>query len=332
MPTMDLVVIARNSADSLRRIYGDRRYLESLRSLFNELVYVDSSSEDDSAAVMGEAGFTCLSLESGGRLSAAAARQSAADYSSADLLFFLDGDMVLEDASRLPSVLDAFRAAQARDARLCGFTGFTLDFYPGGGRRLRTLRPEADGCAPSFGGFVALEREALLAAGNWNGNVVANEELELHARLRQAGRRVLYLPEMGVHHHTVVASPLHELAAAYLPLRPARYGALGMAVRASWRAGALSWMMRLMPEPFVFLAIMVVGLPMVLQAGLPGMLALSLTLLVTGGWVARRRGPKFIAVVPALALSMGWGLLRYRELPTRWHVSSARPAPVSGSV
>ena len=73
----------------------------------------------------------------------------------------------------------------------------------------------------------------LLAAGNWNGDVVANEELELHARLRRAGHRVRYLPAFSVRHYTIVSSPLHELASAYFPIRPDRYGALGMAVRAS---------------------------------------------------------------------------------------------------
>lgn len=332
MPTMDLVVIARNSEASLRRIYGDAGYLASLRGLFHELVYVDSSSVDGSAAVMAEAGFTCLSLGADGRLSAAAARQSAACYSSADLLFFLDGDMVLEDSARVPALVDDFRVAQTRDPRLCGFTGFTLDFYPDGGRRLRTLHSEADGCAPSFGGFVALERKALLAAGNWNGNVVANEELELHARLRQQGRRVLYLPGMGVHHHTVVASPLHELAGVYLPLRPDRYGALGMAVRASWRAGALSWMVRLMPEPFALLMVLAIGLPMAVLGGLEGMLLLLLALAVLNAWIAYRRGPRFIVVVPALALSMGWGLLRYREQPTRWRVFAGSGREPSGGL
>lgn len=311
MTTIDLVVIARNSAPQLRAIYADAAYCAALRDFFRTLLYVDSSSTDDSVAVMRAAGFACLQVGPEGRLSAAASRRAAAEHSQADLLFFLDGDMVLDAPGQLPALLQAFRAAQAADRRLCGFTGRTCDVYPDGGTRLRSLHPDAQGCAPSFGGFVALEREALLAAGNWNGNVVANEELELHARLRRQERRVLYLDAFSVRHFTVAASPWHELAAAYLPLRPDRYGALGLAVRAAARAGALPDLVRLMPEPFVLLALLA-------AAAWTGWVGLLVALLLFNVGVALRRGPKFIAVVPAMALSLGWGLLRYRELPVRW--------------
>lgn len=312
MTAVGLVVIARNSAASLARIYGNPAYLAQLDALCGERIYVDSNSSDGSLQVMRDFGFTCYRLGGGGRLSAAAARHVAARYASSDLLLFLDGDMVLEAPPILPALLDTYREARARDPRLCGFTGRTCDFYAGGGTRLRTLRPDAEGCAPSFGGFVALERQALLDAGNWNPDVVANEELELHARLRGAGRRVLYMEAFGIHHYTVAASPLRELAAAYLPLRPDRYGALGMAARAAWRAGSLGWLVRLMPEPFVLLGLLAGGLPMLAEGSW-----LVPTLALTGfnAWVARRRGPKFIAVVPALALVLAWGLWRYREQP-----------------
>lgn len=315
MPTVDLVVIARNSADQLRGIYGRADYLAQLRGFFARLWYVDSSSGDDSVAVMRAAGFRCLQVGPGGRMSAAASRAAAAAASDADLLFFLDGDMVLEAPEALAARLADYLAARAADARLCGFTGRTLDVYPDGGERLRGLRADADGHAPSFGGFVALEREALLAAGNWNGDVVANEELELHARLRRAGRRVLYLPAFGVRHYTVASSALHELLAAYLPLRPDRYGALGLAVRASARAGALVELVRLMPEPFA-LAIILLALP--LAGWLGGWLAPLMLLAAFAAWVARRRGLRFNAVVPAMLLSLPWGLLRFRHLPVQW--------------
>lgn len=317
MPTVDLVVIARNSAGQLRAIYERADYLAQLRGFFSRLWYVDSSSGDDSVAVMRAAGFRCLQVGPGGRMSAAASRAAAAAASEADLLFFLDGDMVLDDPAGLAARLADFRAAQAADPRFCGFTGRTLDVYPDGGERLRGLRADADGHAPSFGGFVALERQPLLEAGNWDGDVVANEELELHARLRRAGRRVLYLPAFGVRHYTVASSAFHELAAAYLPLRPDRYGALGLAVRASARAGALPDLVRLMPEPFVLAALLLALVPAWLAAGWAAPLLL---LLAFWAWVARRRGLRFNAVVPAMLLSMPWGLLRFRHLPVQWRV------------
>lgn len=322
MPTVDLVVIARNSASQLRDIYQHADYVQQLRRFFAGLWYVDSSSSDDSVALMAAIGFRCLQVGPVGRMSAAASRAVAAVASSADLLFFLDGDMVLEAPAALPDRLADYLAARRADARLCGFTGRTLDVYPDGGVRLRGLRADGDGHAPSFGGFVALERVPLLEAGNWNGDVIANEELELHARLRRAGRRVLYLPTFGVRHYTVAPSALHELAAAYLPLRPDRYGALGLAVRAAVRAGSLPDLVRLMPEPFVLAGVLLL-LPLSWQA--LGWAAPLLLLALFGGWVARRRGPRFNAVVPAMLFSMPWGLLRFRQLPVQWRVLEEKP-------
>lgn len=315
MPSVDLVVIARNSASQLREIYGDEDYRSILSGFFGHLWYVDSSSTDESVAVMRAAGFSCLQVGPGGRLSAAASRATAAAQSAADLLFFLDGDMVLESPAQLQARMADYLAARTRDPRLCGFTGRTLDVYPDGGERLRGLRADAAGHAPSFGGFVALERQALLAAGNWNGDVIANEELELHARLRRAGRRVLYLPAFGVRHYTVASSALHELAAAYLPLRPDRYGALGLAVRAATRAGALPDLVRLMPEPFVLAAVLA-ALP--LGWCVAGGAAMPVLLAGFAAWVGRRRGVRFNVVVPAMLLSLPWGLARFRHLPVQW--------------
>lgn len=319
--TVDLVVIARNSEPWLRSIYGNLEYLAQLSSLFERLWYVDSSSEDGSVAVMQQAGFSCLQVGPEGRMSAAASRAVAADQSMADLIFFLDGDMMLDEAAMLPERLQVFLEARARDPRLCGFTGRTLDVYPSGSTRLRTPHPDAEGTTLSFGGFVALDRRTLLAAGNWNGNVVANEELELHARLRQLGRRVFYLPVFSVRHYTVAASPWYELAAAYLPLRPDRYGSLGLAVRAGWAAGCFLPLLRLMPEPFVLAAILCLVLTLLILVGWGApmaWIAVIIILLIYAAWVAGRRGPKFIVVIPALLVSMPWGMLRYRRLPIRW--------------
>lgn len=315
MPSIDLVVIARNSATQLKAIYGQADYLASLRRVFDHLWYVDSSSADDSVEVMAAAGFHCLQVGPEGRMSAAASRATAAAQSNADLLFFLDGDMMFDAPDDLPLTVRDYLEARKIDQRLSGFAGITIDVYPDGRVRQRTLRPDRDGNAPSFGGFVALERLPLLAVGNWNGDVVASEELELHARLRRAGHRVRYQPGFSVQHYTVMSSPLHELASAYLPLRPDRYGALGMAVRASAQAGSLADLVCLMPEPFVLAVVLMVG---GVAWHFAGWVKPLLLLLGFVAWVTARRGVRFNAVVPALLISMPWGLFGFRQIPVHW--------------
>lgn len=318
---VELVVIARNSAVILQKIYGDPGYLALLDKYFDRRVYVDSSSDDGSVAVMQQAGFTCLLIESHGRMSAAASRAVAASRSTADVIFFLDGDMIFDNVTELASHFQEFYSACENDSRICGFTGRTVDVYPDDRTRERSPHRDSAGHSLSFGGFVAFERASLLAAGNWNGNVVANEELELHARLRQVGKRVYYAHNLIVRHHTEVASPWWELAAAYLPLRPDRYGAFGMAMRASADAGSLPALFSLMPEPFVLMASLVVITTLWVVFGCKSSIFWFLMLMMMvsyAAWVASRRGLKFIFVVPSLLVSLPWGLLRYRQLSVVW--------------
>lgn len=306
-PTISLVVIGCNSENTLRSIYHGR-YLEVLREMCGELIYVDSASRDDSAAFMAAAGFAVRRLCPDGVMNAAAGRAVGTAASQSHLILYLDSDMELEHPEKVGEL-----AAQVLESPFCGVVGEVVDVLPDGTRRLRVRKVGPRHEATSFGGFLIIEREAVLQAGNWNSGLCANEELELHCRLTRKGQRVLYRREFRVFHHTGFhSSPLNQLAALYIPwVAPRRYGAFGKVIHSSLRGGFLGAVIRHFPEPFLLLLALLAFFG--LRTPWPGVALL----LFYEGVLLRRRSWKFNAVVPGVLLSAPYGFLAYRQKQAR---------------
>lgn len=315
MLDLDLVVIGKNCGSSVAKIYQSQDYQTQVMALFNKCIFVDSASTDDSSNRMAALGFDCYELEAQGRLSPAAGRFVGTLVSTSKFILFLDSDMQLADIEHFQDLTSEFLEQTKADSSICGMTGRVVDHYPNRSTRQRGFNMEKDGSIRGFGGFVLLERQSLLEVGGWNKDVLANEELELQARLDKFGKRVLGDPRLSVQHHTLVRSPVLELLGAYLPLRPDRFGGMGMALHASWRYGSLRFLVARIPEPFLLLGLGLVWTvtPMHHQLGISLLIAVSYSL-----WVIRKRGAPFLAVVPSFLTAGFIGLLRYKELPVYW--------------
>lgn len=317
---VDLVVIGRNSIETLTQIYGDPRYLTFLRVFFQACIYVDSHSTDGSRGYMERMGFRGISLRPGERPCASAGRAAGAGVASSPFILFLDGDMALEAPDSFASAWPVMQARLDGNPGLAGTAAGITDIYPGGGKRARRFPTAPDGTARAFGGAVLLKRATLEAMGGWNPDILAQEELELHTRLAAAGKRLLTWPAFQVCHHTWVTSPVSELMGAYIPTRGRTFGGAGMAARAAWQGGRFWSFLRLMPEPFLLLLTLIVGLPM-LRISPVAALVISTTYAL---WVTRRRSLAFNAVVPGVLISVLWGWMRYRTTPDPVHQDSNR--------
>lgn len=311
--TVSLVVIGRNAAEQLRRHWSDVPAFGEL-----ERIYVDSASSDDSAEIAKELGFRVIRLDEDGILSAAAGRHAGAAEARGEWILFLDSDMELRLEKPLFEIVGALEKEN-----WSGATGDTFDALRSGERR-RTRRDVPGGEAAHFGGFVLLNRSTLLKAGNYSPAVIANEELELHARLRLLGHRVRYVSEFSCLHFPEGGSRLSELLSVYLPVirrTRSRYGALGMATRAACNAGSLRQLIFLAPEPFLF--------PSALLAAVLLALAFPPAAIV---WIAlfalfclRHHGIGYLVAVPGFSIQLVAGWLRYRERPCHWTVDEATP-------
>ncbi len=304
--TVSLVVIGRNAAEQLRRHWSD---VPSFGEC--ERIYADSASTDGSAETAAKLGFKVVRLDGSAVLSAAAGRHAAACEARGEWILFLDSDMDLRLKSPLPEIV----AALGKEG-WAGAVGDTFDAL-GSGERRRTRRDLPGGEAAHFGGFVLLNRRALLEAGNYDPAVIANEELELHARLKARGLRVRYVPEFSCLHHPEGGSRLGELANVYVPFSRrtrARYGAPGMAARAAFRAGALAQLVHLSPEPFLF-PVAAIAAAALLLAFPP---AAVVWILLFALFCLRNHGLGYLAAVPGISVQLAVGWFRYRARPCRW--------------
>jgi hypothetical protein len=202
--------------------------------------------------------------------------------------------------------------------------------YPDGSTQEMIVRGNRDGqpCR-AFGGAVILPREAVLAAGNWNPNLNAYEEVELYGRLRALGCIVWYRRVAFVDHHTARLSRVRLLTGSFVPygsiLGKKYYGA-GQAVAASLRGHTLSAFLRVKSPPFVFAA----GLLVTLLALLSSMQALAALVFVATLVAAIRTGGSFgpivyLSWIPQVAL----GVFKYRgsfdpQIAEDWSASVRR--------
>lgn len=168
-----------------------------------EVIVVDDTSGDDSAAIANELGATVM--PSGGRLGPGGARNQAAAKVRSDLLWFVDADVVVHDDAALqlrkafadPAITAAFGSYDDRPPAknfLSQYKNLVHHFYHHRGRS------EASTFWAGCGG---VRKDAFLASGGFD--VVrytrpSIEDIELGYRLRASGGRILLLPALqGTH-------------------------------------------------------------------------------------------------------------------------------------
>lgn len=168
-----------------------------------EVIVVDDTSTDDTAAIAAELGARVM--PSGGRLGPGGARNQAAAKVRGDVLWFVDADVVVHDDAAVqlqsafadPGVAAAFGSYDDRPPAknfLSQYKNLVHHYYHHRGRS------EASTFWAGCGG---VRTNAFLAAGGFD--VVrytrpSIEDIELGYRLRAAGGRILLLPALqGTH-------------------------------------------------------------------------------------------------------------------------------------
>ena len=182
-----VVLIGRNEGERLRRSLG------SVIKLTNRVIYADSASTDGSVAVARSMGVLVVELDDSQPLNAARGRNAGfaalrEHYRECSLVQFLDGDCRLVES--WPGAAIEFLKAHEDVAVVCG-------------RRFET-RPEASfynrladeewntpiGKADACGGDAMIRVDAFEQIGGFNGALMASEEPEMTARLRERGWQI----------------------------------------------------------------------------------------------------------------------------------------------
>ena len=179
-----VVVIGRNEGERLKAC---------LRSIppGSDVVYVDSGSTDGSVEFARGMGFDVVTLDTSRGFTAARARNAGIERLKGrplDFVQMVDGDCELD-----AGWIAAARAALAQERDLAVVFGRRRERFPERSIYNRLCDEEWNvpvGKASSCGGDALFRIAPLLAAGAYNGDIIAGEEPDLCLRLREKGWQI----------------------------------------------------------------------------------------------------------------------------------------------
>lgn len=303
----------------------------ALADIAHEVLYVDAASTDASVEI---------ALGRGARVFArgeldntpAMGRYIGTLEAKGETLLFLDHDMRLQkgfveaalavmqgEGNRAPGTGRNPQQLEARDGHWAGATGIREDIFRKGG--VETGRAaNVFGCteqreAPVFGGALLIEKEALLRAGGWDPDVPTYEEVELYARLRKHGARVVELPVPMILH----IDEQRENRSLWRVLWNRRRLGLGQALVAAIRKGSAGALMRLEWKAFLVWSIDMLSLLLLLVWGgraLPVLLLVQ-ALLFVWLWLSGQR--RSYVTYTLLLLYLPAGMLCYHRRVCDYH-------------
>lgn len=196
-----VIIIGRNEGQRLARCLESVRSIEYPAQLL-EVVYVDSGSTDESLERAHEFGADIVQLRQG-PYTAARARNAGLRRTGAEVVFFLDGDAVV-DPTFVRAAITAFNYP-----RVAVVFGNRIDVASADSIFSRVLRHDRLRPSPSpeyCGDDALIRREALLEIGGYRESLAAGEEPEMCARMRQRGYVILHLDRPMTSHHSDICN------------------------------------------------------------------------------------------------------------------------------
>ncbi len=198
LPAIAVVIIGRNEGERLRACLTSVLTMNYPRELV-EVIYVDSSSTDDSVELARNMGVTTIVLT--GPTTAARGRNAGWTHTQAPFVLFLDGDTLLH-ADFVSRAVAHLQNSSDNDPE---HTKLIAGVY-GNRRETRTADSiynaifdldwnAAPGDSLFFGGDALVRREALSSVGGYNPLLIAGEEPDLCRRMRGLGNRIVHVDE-----------------------------------------------------------------------------------------------------------------------------------------
>jgi cellulose synthase/poly-beta-1,6-N-acetylglucosamine synthase-like glycosyltransferase len=220
-PQVSIVIIGRNEGVRLERCLASVVAMTPVEG-DHETIYVDSASTDQSVAIAAAFEARVIGLAAD-RPTAAKARNAGWRAARGSWVLFLDGDTTLD-----PNFVRVALAAVTPEVAVVW--GHRREMFPEANVFHRVLDLDwvyAPGLTEFCGGDALIRREALEAVGGFDATLIAGEEPEMCARLRERGYVI---------RHVDAAMTRHDLAITRLSQYWKRASRAGYAyAQMSWR-------------------------------------------------------------------------------------------------
>lgn len=248
---ISIVVIGKNESSNLKKLY------ESLSDLCleNEIIYVDSASQDNSVLISRKYCNKVIVLEDSINLCASAGRNIGTLHAKYSWIVYLDGDMELDN--EFIKFLNNKNFLNYEE-NIAGFIGYYNYIYNDGTNDENRLLQAKNKVVDHFGGAVMLRKDVTINSGNWNPSVVANEEFDLYVRIQKLGFYVYGLDKKMVNHTAKKISNYHTLLSLFYPTNRRFFG-FGQSLVSQYKFGSLSLFIKKRPFPFLFLIIILIS-------------------------------------------------------------------------
>lgn len=187
---VSIVIIGRNEERGIGECLGAARAAaEQIGGA--EIIFVDSASTDNTAAIAASFGARVLSLKPDWKLTPSAGRFVGSRYAAGEFILFIDADTLCYK-DFLPAAIEHFQ----NNPELAGING-RLDDLNENGELLTDVEERFDEAADAKwlrGPCCFYRRRALLEAGSFNPHLAMEEEAELGLRLLKNGWRLQIIP------------------------------------------------------------------------------------------------------------------------------------------
>jgi cellulose synthase/poly-beta-1,6-N-acetylglucosamine synthase-like glycosyltransferase len=197
-PKLSIVVIGRNEGSRLARCLASVAAMVPVEG-GHETIYVDSASTDNSVSVAQSFGARTITLHPD-RPTAAKARNAGWQSARGKWILFLDGDTILDPHfSRL--------ALAAATPEVAVVWGHRREMFPNANLFHRVLDLDwvyAPGLTEFCGGDALIRREALEAVNGFDPTLIAGEEPEMCARLRELGYVIRHIDSEMTRHDLAI--------------------------------------------------------------------------------------------------------------------------------
>ncbi|MCK5876317.1 MAG: glycosyltransferase [Candidatus Marithrix sp.] len=198
MEMISVVIIGRNEG---QRLVDCIKSVQSTKD-FNEIIYVDSNSVDDSPKQATELGTKVIVINPE-RPTAAIGRNTGWRATTNPLILFMDGDTIL-NRNFLKVALPVFD-----DPKVAAVCGHYRELYPKASIYQRVLDLDwmvPTGVVSSCGGIMLIRKNVLEKVDGYNAKLIAGEEPEMCQRIRAAGYIIRRIDQPMILHDLAIKS------------------------------------------------------------------------------------------------------------------------------
>ena len=323
---LSIVIIGKNEASNLARLGESIKALKATCDFPVESIFVDSASTDESVEIGRHVFDRTIELAPSDLLCASSGRYVGTLEARFPWVFYIDGDMEICEP-----FFAVIRHLDEIEDECVGIVGVYVHRFDNGTSALQGF---AGGIVKSdwaayFGGAVILRRSAVLNAGNWNPGIFGKEEMELYARLGDGNRVVRYINVPMVYHYSDYLTPMELLLRLLYPgggQGKVFYG-FGQSIRALYIKGKLGALVRLDFEPYLFWALLILGLLLAIVLPMKwGITFLVAELLFLSIWMRPGSIVRYFSLI--FSLLTGWAKYTpfFRPLLKQWFAGNQQAA------